>query len=241
MKFILGQKVGMTRIFDEEGRSFAVTIIRSYPCKISQVKTKDKDGYKAVQIKATKGDKDKVVKTCEFRVENPGRYKVGEEITLKQFKKDELVTVEGTSKGKGFAGTIKRHGFHRGPETHGSNNVREPGSIGGGYPQRVVKGRKMPGHLGTDTVTVQNLKIADLDKNTILIAGSIPGPKKSIVKVYGSGEKAEEVVDTAALEEQMAMEKMLLDDKEKKEEKAEAVADNEKADQSDQNQEQSAE
>ena len=222
MKFILGTKVGMTRIFDEDGRSFAVTIVRALSCKVTQIKTNDKDGYKAVQIKAykTKGDKEKVIKTCEFRVENPGKYKIAEEITLKQFKKDELVVVEGTSKGKGFSGTIKRHGFHRGPESHGSNNVREPGSIGGGYPQRVVKGRKMPGHLGTDTVTVMNLKIADLDKDTLLIAGSIPGPTKSIIKVYGSGEKAEEVVDTAAIEEQMAMEKMLSDEKEKKEEAA---------------------
>jgi len=220
MKFILGQKMGMTRVFDEDGRSFAVTMIKAMPARVSQIKTKEKDGYKAVQIEAYKtGEKEKSIRKNEFRVENPGRYKVGQEITLKQFKKEELVSVQGVSKGKGFAGTIKRHGFHRGPESHGSNNVREPGSIGGGYPQRVVKGRKMPGHLGTDTITITNLKVIDLDKDIMLIAGAIPGPRKGIIKVYGSGEIAEEVVDTAAIEEQLAMQKMLEDDKEKKEEK----------------------
>lgn len=211
----------MTRIFDEDGRSFAVTLVKALPCKISQLKNTVSDGYKSVQVTVYKkeGDKEKILKKAEFRVDNPGKYKVGDEINLKQFKKDELVTVVGTSKGKGFAGTVKRHKFARGPETHGSNNVREPGSIGGGYPERVVKGRRMPGHLGVDTVTVKNLKIADLDKDILLICGSIPGPNKSVVRIFGKGEKAEEIVDSAAIEEQMAMQKMLEDDKEKKEEK----------------------
>ena len=219
MKFILGQKIGMTRVFDEEGRSFAVTMVKALPCKVSQIKTKEKDGYKAIQIEAYKaGEKEKSIRKNEFRIDNPGRYKVGQDINLKQFRKEELVSVEGISKGKGFAGTIKRHGFHRGPESHGSNNVREPGSIGGGYPQRVLLGRRMPGHLGTDTITIKNLKVIDIEKDIMLIAGAVPGPKKGIIKVYGSGEIAEEVVDTALIEEQLAMQKMLEDDKEKKEE-----------------------
>lgn len=219
MKFILGRKIGMTRVFDDEGRSFAVTKIAALPCTVSQIKDKEKDGYKAVQVSAYKNaEKKKVAKVCEFKETSVKKYKVGEEVTLKQFKKEEVVTVEGTSKGKGFAGTIKRHGFSRGPVTHGSKNIRKPGSIGGGYPQRVVLGKKMAGHLGYETVTVKNLKIVDLDENIILIKGSIPGPAKSIVKIYGKGEKAEEVVDHAAEEERLAQEKML---EEQKAEKAE--------------------
>jgi large subunit ribosomal protein L3 len=226
MKFILARKIGMTRVFDQDGRSFAVTKIAALPCSISQVKDKEKDKYKAVQVSA-KGRSSsgrsagKVIRVAEFKEENSKRYKVGEAVTTKQFKKDEVVTVEGTGKGKGFAGTIKRHNFAMGPVSHGSKNIRKPGSIGGGYPQRVVKGRKMAGRMGGQNVTVKNLKIVDVDDQFILIAGSIPGPNKSIVKVYGKGEKAEEVVDHAAEEERMAQERMLEADKEAKEEKKE--------------------
>lgn len=222
MKFILGRKIGMTRVFDDEGRHIAVTKVAAMPCVVSQIKTKEKDGYKAVQVKALKNENaDKVAKITEFREDAPGRYKIGQKITLKNFKKDELVTIVGTSKGKGFAGTIKRHGFSRGPETHGSNNVREPGSIGGGYPQRVVKGRHMAGKMGAETVTIKNLRIVDVDNDLLLIAGAIPGPTKGIIKIFGTGEVAEEEVDTAALEEQQAMEKMLEEQKEEKESKDE--------------------
>ncbi len=219
MKFILGRKLGMTRVFNDEGRHVAVTRIAVLPSVVSQIKTKESDGYKAVQIKAHKTNKtERVTRTAEFREDAPGRYKAGEAVTLKQFKKDELVTVEGKSKGKGFAGTIKRHGFQRGPKTHGSNNVRQPGSIGGGYPQRVVLGRRMAGHMGTNNVTVKNLEIIDVDdvEGILLIAGAVPGPVKSIVKIYGKGEKAEEEVDFVALEEQRAKKEMLA-----QEEKAE--------------------
>lgn len=226
MKFIIGRKVGMTRVFDEEGRAIAVTKIAVLPTQISQIKTKEKDSYKAVQVKAL-GNKAKAVKTTEFAVEAPARYKVGENVTTKQFKKDELVAVVGNSKGKGFAGTIKRHGFHRGPETHGSNNVREPGSIGGGYPQRVILGRHMPGRMGGGQVTIANLRIVDLDEKLMILAGAVPGPNKSIVKVYGTGEKAEEEIDTVAIEEAQEMERMREEreaEKEtKEEEKAEQV------------------
>ena len=210
----------MTRVFDDDGRSFAVTKISVLPCSVTQIKSKEKDGYKSVQISAYKdSSKKKTVKISEFREENIKRYKIGEEVKATQFKKNEVVTVQGTAKGKGFAGTIKRHDFAMGPVSHGSKNVRKPGSIGGGYPQRVVKGRKMAGRMGGDSVTIKNLRIFDLDENILLITGAIPGPNKSIIKVWGKGEKAEEVVDHAAEEEKMAQEKMLEADAEKKEEK----------------------
>ena len=223
MKCILGKKIGMARIFDQEGRSFAVTKIAAFSCKVSQIKDKEKDKYKSIQITAykKKGDKDKTVRIAEFREDNIKRYKVGDPISTKQFNKEEIVSVEGVGKGKGFAGTIKRHSFAMGPVTHGSKNVRKPGSIGGGYPERVVKGRKMAGRMGGKQVTVKNLKIIDIEDEILLISGAIPGPNGSIVKVYGKGEKAEEVIDHTAEEEKLAQEKMLEAEKEAKEEKAE--------------------
>ncbi len=184
MKFILGQKLGMSRVFDAEGKSIAVNKIKALPCSVSAIKTVEKDGYIAVQIKAVKmvGEKEREVKTCEFKAQ--GEFKKGDKITLEQFEAGDKVTVTGTSKGKGFAGTIKRHGFHRGPESHGGNNVREPGSIGGGYPQRVVKGRRMAGHMGDETITVKNLKVVDVDKDIILISGAIPGSNRAVLKIY---------------------------------------------------------
>ena len=222
----------MTRVFDDEGRSFAVTKIAALPCVVSQIKDKEKDKYKAVQVSAYKGETSpnkggsakKIVKVAEFKETSVKKYKAGDEVTTKQFKKDETVTVEGTGKGKGFAGTIKRHDFARGPMSHGSKNKRQPGSIGGGYPERVVLGRKMPGRLGGVTVTVKNLRVVDVDDQFILVAGSIPGANKSIVKVYGKGEKAEEIVDHAAEEERLAQEKMMEADKEAKEEKKEVTS-----------------
>ena len=200
----------MTRVFDSEGRSFAVTKISVLPTFVSQSKNKDVDGYKAVQVTSyKKSDKKRVAKITEFKVENPGKYKKEDEITISQFKKNDAVTVVSKSKGKGFSGTIKRHGFARGPMTHGSNNHRQPGSIGGGYPQRVVLGKKMAGRMGGEQVTVKNLKIVDIDENILLIAGSIPGANKSVVKIFGTGEKAEEVIDHTAEEEQLAQEKMM--------------------------------
>lgn len=219
MKFILGRKVGMTRVFDDEGRSFAVTKIAALPCEVSQIKNNEKDGYKAVQITAykTNGENKKIIKKAEFLEQNIKNYTIGKEINLSSFKENEYVTVEGTTKGKGFAGTIKRHGFAMGPVTHGSKNIRKPGSIGGGYPQRVVLGKKMAGHMGGKNSTIKNLRIVAVDKEYLLIAGAVPGPNKSIIKVYGKGEKAEEIVDYAAEEERIAQEKMIEADKEAKE------------------------
>ncbi|MEI8143544.1 MAG: 50S ribosomal protein L3 [Candidatus Berkelbacteria bacterium] len=190
MKFALGKKIGMTRIFDETGRSFAVTMIKSLNCKVAQIKSTAKDGYNAIQIAATekKGEREKTLKTCEFRTEDIKSYKRGKTISFEQFAKDEKINVVGVSKGKGFAGTIKRHHFSRGPEGHGSNNVREPGSIGAQQPQRVIPGKKMPGHMGAENVTVRNLKIADLDGEIMLIAGAVPGNNKSYIKIYSFGD-----------------------------------------------------
>lgn len=221
MKFILGRKIGMTRVFDDEGRSFAVTKIQALPCEVAGIKDKEKDGYRAVKVAAykNKGEAKKKIKEVEFLENNTKKFKLGDAVTLDNFKKNETVTIEGISKGKGFAGTVKRHNFSRGPETHGSKNVRKPGSIGGGYPERVVLGRKMAGKMGSLHVTVKNLRVVDVDSEYLLIAGSVPGPVKSIIKIYGKGEKAEEVVDYAAEEERIAQEKMLEADKEAKEEK----------------------
>jgi len=222
MKFIIGKKTGMARVFDEDGRSFAVTKISALPCKVSQIKDDGKDNYKALQVTAykSKGTKDQNIKIAEFHEENVKKYKIGEAISAKQFTKNEMVTVEGTGKGKGFAGTIKRHEFHMGPVSHGSKNVRKPGSIGGGYPERVVKGRKMAGRMGGKTVSVKNLRVVDIEDEILLIAGAVPGPNGGIVKIYGKGEKAEEVIDRAAEEEKLAQEKMLEADAERKENEA---------------------
>jgi len=190
MKFILGTKLTMARVFDENGRSVAVTKVAVLPCAVSTIKTKDKDGYTAVQIKATKKDGAKDIKISEFRLDNTDGYKKGSKIDASQFAAGDVVQVTGTSKGKGFAGTIKRHGFKRGPESHGGNNVREPGSIGAQQPQRVVLGRKMAGHMGATTVTVKNLKIVDVDKDILLISGAIPGNPRSLLKIVSKNTTA---------------------------------------------------
>lgn len=218
----------MTRVFDSEGRVQAVTQVAVLPAIVSTTKNTEKDGYKAVQIKALKNndksDKSRknIAKIAEFRADNAGKYKNGEKVDASQFKKNDVVTVIGTAKGKGFAGTIKRHGFSRGPMSHGSNNHRQPGSIGGGYPQRVVLGRKMGGRMGGDQVTIKNLKVIDIEDDLLLISGAIPGPAKGIIKVIGTGEKAEEIIDHSAEEERLAQEKMMEADAEAKEEKKEA-------------------
>lgn len=162
----------------------AVSKAMILPAKISQIKTIEKDGYQAVQISAFKGEgvKSKNVKVKEFRIDQTDGQKKSDTVDT-AFQIGDLVSVTGTSKGKGFAGTIKRHGFKRGPESHGGNNVREPGSIGAQQPQRVVLGRKMAGHMGAKTATIRNLKIVAVEDNVILISGAIPGPNKGIVEI----------------------------------------------------------
>lgn len=204
MKFAIAEKSGMTRVFDAEGKSIAVTIVRILPMSVSQVKKTDKDGYSALQIKASDkvGDKEKVRKITEIRLDDVTGFKDGDVIKT-EFIAGELVNVTGTGKGKGFAGTIKRHGFKRGPEGHGGNNVREPGSIGAQQPQRVVLGRKMAGRLGGETVCVKNLKIIDLDKEIMLIAGAIPGSRRTILRIVAKElmSKQDEAVNETVSEE----------------------------------------
>ena len=202
MKAILGKKVGMTQIFDENGVVIPVTVIEAGPCSVVQVKTVETDGYNAVQIgfgsvKENKVNKPKaghfakagvkaVKNLREFRVEEVSDVKVGDEIKVDTFNVGDSVDIQGTTKGKGFQGVIKRHGQHRGPMGHGSMYHRRPGSMGStSTPGRVFKGKKLPGHMGVNTVTIQNLEVVrvDLDKNAILVKGSVPGNKGSILKI----------------------------------------------------------
>ena len=209
MKAILGKKVGMTQIFDENGVVIPVTVIEAGPCSVVQVKTVETDGYNAVQIgfgsvKENKVNKPKaghfakagvkaVKNLREFRVEEVSDVKVGDEIKVDTFNVGDSVDIQGTTKGKGFQGVIKRHGQSRGPMGHGSMYHRRPGSMGPtSTPGRVFKGKKLPGHMGVNTVTIQNLKIVkvDTDKNVILVKGSVPGNKYSVLKIRNSVKSA---------------------------------------------------
>ena len=202
MKTIIGRKIGMTQIFDEKGRVIPVTIIEAGPCVVAQVKSVETDGYNAIQLgfgdvkesKLNKPEKGHFAKAKlalkkhlrEFRVDSLEGVNVGDEIKADTFVAGDKIDVQGTSKGKGFQGVIKRHGQSRGPMGHGSMYHRRPGSMGPtSTPGRVFKGKKLPGHMGVETVTIQNLKVVrvDLDKNAILVKGSIPGNKGSIVKI----------------------------------------------------------
>ena len=204
-KGIIGRKIGMTQIFDEKGNVIPVTAIEAGPCVVAQVKTVETDGYNAVQLgfgeikdkhinkpeaghfaKAKLANKKHL---REFKLENIENYKVGDEIKADVFEAGEKIDVQGTSKGKGFQGVIKRHGQHRGPMGHGSMYHRRPGSMGPtSTPGRVFKGKKLPGHMGKVTVTIQNLDIVrvDMDKNVILLKGSVPGAKGAILKLRTS-------------------------------------------------------
>lgn len=201
MKAILGKKIGMTRIYDEKSNPISVSLIQAGPCFVTQIKTDKEHGYNAIQIgyheskKLNKSEAGhlKNVKALkylkEFVVTNDeiAKYKVGEEIKLDTFKVEDNIDVSGVSKGKGFAGTVKRHHFHTGPKTHGSNNYRQPGSIGSTYPQRTIKGRRMAGHLGAKQCTVKKLTIVDMDlaNNLIIVKGTVPGAKKSLLFIKG--------------------------------------------------------
>jgi len=203
-KAILGKKLGMTQVFDKEGRVIPVTVVEAGNNVVVQVKTVETDGYNAVQLgydavkdkrvnKPMRGHFAKAgVKPVKFireiRLADAPEYSVGQVINPDIFSAGELVDVTGTAKGKGFAGTIKRHNFARGPESHGSKSHREPGSMGprmSGGGGKVFKGKKLPGHMGTQKVTVQRLTLVrvDADRNLLLIKGAIPGPKGSFVVV----------------------------------------------------------
>ena len=208
MKAIIGKKVGMTQIFDENGYVIPVTVIEAGPCTVAQVKSVDTDGYNAVQLgfgevkdkHINKPEKGHFAKSKlaakehlrEFRVETAD-VKVGEEVKADVFAAGDKIDVQGTTKGKGFQGVIKRHGQSRGPMGHGSMYHRRPGSMGPtSSPGRVFPGKKLPGQTGKETITVQNLQVVkvDMDKNVILIKGSVPGYKKSLVKIKDAARTA---------------------------------------------------
>ena len=205
VKEIYGKKIGMTQIFGENGVAIPVTAIEAMPLTVVAKKTQDKDGYNAIVVSfgdikeknANKPHKGIFAKAGvevqkylkEIKVENVDEYEVGSKITVEAFEQNDKVDVQGTSKGKGFQGVIKRHGQHRGPMGHGSMYHRRPGSMGSTTtPGRVFKGKKLPGHMGSQTSTILNLDVVkvDTDKNVILVKGSIPGAKKSIVRVRKS-------------------------------------------------------
>lgn len=203
-KAILGIKIGMTQIFDEQGQAVPVTVVEAGPCTVLQKKNHASDGYNAIQVgfgnlkesranQPLKGHFKKAnVKPLrfirEFRMENIDEYEIGQEIKVDVFAPGDVVDVVGTSKGKGFAGGVKRHNFARGSMGHGSKYHRRPGSLGAKGPARVFKGRKLPGRLGGERVTVQGLKVVKVypERNLILIKGSIPGPKKGLVLIKNS-------------------------------------------------------
>lgn len=202
LKAIIGRKLEMTQLFAEDGTSVPVTLVQTGPCFVTQVKTPERDGYSALQIgfgsrkpknvtRPAKGHLDKAGKGYfqvlkEVLVEDAGDYELGQEFAADLFEIGERVDVIGTSKGKGFAGTIKRWRFSRGPDGHGSKNVREPGSTGNAtYPGRVIKGKKLPGQLGNTRVTVMGLKIIDVrpEENLLIIKGAVPGAANGIVLI----------------------------------------------------------
>ncbi len=202
MKALLGTKIGMTQIISESGAAIPVTLIQAGPVTVTQVKSVETDGYNAVQVafgegknlsKAVAGHTKPAQVTPkhirEFRVDElPADLKVGDKIDVSQFALGDVVDATGTSKGKGFAGTVKRHNFNTSKKTHGGNgNVRKPGSIGSMYPQKVFKGKRMAGRMGHDRVTVKNLEVAYVDtvNNLIGLKGAVPGPRKGLIVIGG--------------------------------------------------------
>ena len=201
MAALLGKKLGMTQVFQDDGRVERVSVVEAGPCHVTGIRTVDRDGYEAVQLgfgKTTekrlqkarlghlkKADAPPLRHLAEFRDE-AGELQVGETVTVEAFEKGQVVKVAGTSKGKGFQGTIKRHNFSRGPVTHGSHNVRAPGSIGASAtPSRVFKGIRGPGQMGNKRVTQRGLTVVDVDaeRNLLLLRGSVPGPKGGTVEI----------------------------------------------------------
>lgn len=198
MAYILAQKLGMTRVFTADGSSVGVTVLEAGPCTVTQVKTAEHDGYQAVQLgfglakhltKAVAGHQAKATSTHkwlrEFRVAGDAIPAVGDTLTVSTFEAGAPVRIIGTAKGKGFAGTVKRHHFKKGPETHGSDQHRQPGSIGSGFPQHVFRGMRMAGRLGGQRVTTTGATVQAThpDQNLLVVTGPVPGPAKGIVLV----------------------------------------------------------
>lgn len=204
MKGILGRKIGMTQVFTKSGKLIPVTVISVEPNVVTQIKTKENDGYEAIQLgfetkreklatKASIGHTNKANTTPkrffkEIRGVDVNNYSLGQEIKVDIFEAGEVVDVTGVTKGHGFQGVIKRHGQNRGPMGHGSHYHRRPGSMGTMRPMRVFKGKNLPGHMGVETVTIQNLTIVavDAENNVILVSGNVPGAKKSLVTIKTS-------------------------------------------------------
>jgi len=207
MKFTLAKKVNMTQIFGEDGKATAVTVLNVEPIVVSQIKTKEKDGYSAVQVATgyrrerntpkpvlghlkdvplPEGKKGSFATLKEFKTEDVASLNKGDSLPLDTFEIGDNINVSAVSKGKGFQGVVKRHGFHGGPRSHGQkHSEREPGSIGATGPQRVFKGMRMAGRMGSDRVTVKNLKVVDIDKenNIMLVSGAIPGRRGTLVEI----------------------------------------------------------
>ena len=216
-KGILGRKIGMTQVFRTNGEVVPVTVIEVEPNVVTQIKTKDNDGYEAIQLgfstkreklatKASVGITNKAKTTPkrffkEIRDVDINEYSLGQEIKADIFAEGEIVDVTGTTKGKGFQGVIKRHGQSRGPRGHGSHYHRRPGSMGTMRPMRVFKGKKLPGHMGTLTVTIQNLEIVsvDVENNVILVKGNVPGAKNSLVIIKTATKNEGKVNERPAL------------------------------------------
>ncbi len=203
MSALLGRKIGMTNVFSSDGKLVPVTVVQVGPCVVTQIKTKETDGYSALQLGFGEKKVEKLNKPVlghlkkatdkgfrvlrEFRTEDTENVEAGATIGIDVFAVGDKVNISGITKGRGFQGTIKRHGFSRGPETHGSRNHRKPGSIGNSaWPGRVFKGKKLPGHMGTDKKTVKNLTIVDIkpEDNLLLVKGPVPGFKTGILEVH---------------------------------------------------------
>ncbi len=205
---VIGEKLGMTQVYDEQGLCIPVTVIKVDPLTVTQVKTVETDGYNAIQVGVVPAKEKHLTKAQighfkknnlenfrhlqEFRVDNPSDYQVGQKIDLSVLNEISKVDVSGKSIGKGFQGTVKRHNFSRGPMGHGSKNHREPGSIGAGTtPGRVLKGKRMAGNMGNEKVTVSKLSVVKIvsDKNLLLVKGSVPGPEGKLVTIKPSRTK----------------------------------------------------
>jgi len=200
MKFILGKKIGMSQVFSEDRKVTPVTLIEAGPCVVTQVKTEEKDGYQAVQVGF--GERKKINRPLMGHLKDLGKFrylreirnvkedmKIGDKIDAGVFEEGDKIKVVGISKGKGFQGVMKRHGFHGSPATHGhKHDHRAPGSIGSAFPEHVLKGKKMAGRMGGDQVTVKGLKVVKVDKenNLLAVKGAVPGKRGALVEVVGN-------------------------------------------------------
>lgn len=194
MKFILGLKIGMSQIFDEKNHQTPVVIVEAGPCEVLQIKTKEKDGYEAIQVgfktikqqRVKKGQRKKPFKYLKEFKGDISKFKVGQKIDASMFQKGDIVKVSGVSKGKGFAGAVKRWKFGGMPASRGSKHgLRTIGSVGSSPPHRVIKGKKMPGRMGTERITIKNLKVlkADSKKNLLMLKGAVPGSKGTLLEI----------------------------------------------------------